>query len=64
MSTLGFGPIAWAAFTSVCPPGMDYDAWTSMRYLQQQRRTNPNFCEKSQKKVRLNRRRVNGGKRK
>ena len=60
---MGFGGkvLAWAMFTSVCPDGISWDEWCNMKW---QQRSNPRFGKKSQKKVRLNRRRVNGGKRK
>ena len=61
MSRLSCGPIAWAMFVSVCPDGIGWDEWCAMKW---QQRLNPRFGRKSQKKIRLNRRRVNGGKRK
>ena len=61
MSIRIFGPVAWAMFTLSCPDGMSYSEWMD---LKRQQRTNPNFGKKSQKKIRLNRRRVNGGRRK
>ena len=58
---MSIGKIAmWAAFTSLCPDGVSYEEWTNMRYNKSYQR----FAKRSQKKIRLNRRRVNGGQRK
>ena len=46
-------PLAWAIYSAICPPGLDYETWMHMRYEQRHPR------KRSQKKTRLNKRRSN-----
>ena len=46
--------LAWAAFSSVCPGGFDPTLWN---HIKSEPRFNPH--KRSQKKIRLNKRRVN-----
>ncbi len=46
-------PLAWAMYSAICPPGLDYETWMHMKHEQRHPR------KRSQKKARLNKRRSN-----